>query len=133
MDNNTATNITPATTYCISCHCFKPTELFAGRQRQYKTCKMCQNRRSDVGKPITDDLLVTLEEALEMISCHYDDDEIAETNRDDASIDYSITTYIRLDQEMLDNQHLVTHICTSIEAHDGYHYYCIIISRRALN
>ncbi|KAG2214782.1 hypothetical protein INT45_011563 [Circinella minor] len=125
MDNNTATNITPATTYCTGCHCFKPTELFAGRQRQYKTCKTCRNRRSDVGKPIADDLLITLEEALEMIPSRYDDDEITETNREDASIDYSITAYIRLDQEMLDmdDQHLVTHIRTSIEARDGYHYY----------
>ncbi|KAG2208191.1 hypothetical protein INT45_000721 [Circinella minor] len=79
-DNNGDPVICAATTYCTGCHCFKPTELFAGRQRQYKTCKTCRNHRSDVGKPIADDLLVTLEEALEMIPSRYDDDEITETN-----------------------------------------------------
>ena len=125
MDNNTATSTTQATTYCTGCHCFKPTELFAGRQRQYKTCKTCRSRRSNVGKPIAHDLLATLKETVNLIPSRYDNDETAEINRDDASIEYSFSAYIRLDQEMLDmdDQQLVTRIRASIEARDGYHYY----------
>ena len=125
MDNNTTTNIAPSTVYCTDCGCFKASEPFAGRQEQYKTCRTCRNYKSDGDKPITDDLLVTLDEALELIPPRYDDDEITEINWDHASIDYSITAYIRLDQEMLDldDQHLITRIRASIEARDGYHYY----------
>ena len=125
MDNNTTTSIPPANVYCTGCRSFKAIELFTGRQRQYKTCRTCRNRKSDVGKPIADHLLITLEEALELIPSRYDDDEITEINRDHASIDYSITAYIRLEHEMLnlDDQHLVTRIRASIEARDGYHYY----------
>ena len=52
-------------------------------------------------------MVVTLDEALELMPSRYDDDEITD----------SITAYIRLDQ------HLVIRIHASIEARDVYHYY----------
>ena len=62
---------------------------------------------------------------LELIPSRYDDDEVTDISRIRASIDHSITAYIRLDQEMLDldDKRLVIRIPASIEARDGYHYY----------
>ena len=65
------------------------------------------------------------EEAMRSITSRYDESKIAEIDRGYTSNNYSITAYIRFNQEMLDfdDQQLVTRIHTGSEARDGYHYY----------
>ncbi|KAI9243340.1 hypothetical protein BDA99DRAFT_530641 [Phascolomyces articulosus] len=122
--NATTTN-TQTVKRCSDCNCTRPIEFFCGKRDFYKTCITCRNRRSDVGKAIPNEMLITLDEAIELIPSRYDDDEGTVIDRDSASINYSVDVYIRIDENMaaMDDEQLLTDIRTRVEGRDGYHYY----------
>ncbi|KAG2218866.1 hypothetical protein INT45_001689 [Circinella minor] len=124
---DTPTAIATNNRYCRRCKTFRNVELFAGNQRDRKTCAICRGRDSDVDKPVPEDWLVTLEEALLLIPSRYDDQAGNGTamRGERAFIEYSLDVYIHLDEELIqmDEEHILAHICNAIEARDGYKYY----------
>ncbi|KAI9244497.1 hypothetical protein BDA99DRAFT_529123, partial [Phascolomyces articulosus] len=108
--NATTTN-TQTIKSCSDCNCTYPIELFYSKRDFYKTCIICHNRCSDVGKAILNKMLITLNKAIELIPSYYNDDEDTVIDRDSASINYSVDVYIRIDENM------------AVEGRDGYHYY----------
>ncbi|KAI9262365.1 hypothetical protein BDA99DRAFT_560209 [Phascolomyces articulosus] len=60
---------------CTGCKGNRPLEMFVANQETYNTCQRCLNRQSDVGKPIAEELLRTMDEAMEMIPSRDDNDD----------------------------------------------------------
>ncbi|KAI9490493.1 hypothetical protein BDB00DRAFT_551564, partial [Zychaea mexicana] len=107
--------------FCSNCKCEnQPVELFVGKTRNYKTCRLCRERQSDVGKPIPDQLLVTMEEVEAMIPSRTD---LPSAN--DTLEGYSLDVYVQLDEQLstMADQELTAAIVGRIQAIDGYNYY----------
>ncbi|KAI9479582.1 hypothetical protein BDB00DRAFT_879266 [Zychaea mexicana] len=88
--------------------------------QDYNTCRKCREHQSDVGKPIAGQLLLTMDEVLDMIPLHQSLRNVA-----DSLEDYSLDTYVQLDDDILalSDSQLVINIRNRIEAVDGYYYY----------
>ena len=68
---NTAIATATNNRYCRRCKTFRNVELFAGNQCDHRTCATCRGRDSDVDKPVPEDRLIMLEEALSLIPSRY--------------------------------------------------------------
>ncbi|KAI9244989.1 hypothetical protein BDA99DRAFT_543853, partial [Phascolomyces articulosus] len=88
----------------------------SGSHRNHRTCQRYRNRQSDVGKPISPEILCTMDEAIDMILSRDDNEHVA----------YSIDVYIRLDTNMLqlDGDQLLTYIRTRIEFGRTFSCHC---------
>ncbi|KAI9258883.1 hypothetical protein BDA99DRAFT_561255 [Phascolomyces articulosus] len=76
---------------CTGCKGNRPLEMFVANQETYNACQRCRNRQSDVGKPIAEELLCTMDKAMEMIPSRDDDDD---------HVTYTLNVYIRLDDDI---------------------------------
>ncbi|KAI9274700.1 hypothetical protein BDA99DRAFT_498272, partial [Phascolomyces articulosus] len=100
---------------CSDCNCTGPIELLCGKRDFYKTCITCRNRCSDVDKAIPNELLITLNEAIELIPLRYDDDEDTVIGRDSALINYSVDYFTKYTRSKYGN----SFICASSQDYDS--------------
>ncbi|KAI9498500.1 hypothetical protein BDB00DRAFT_935661 [Zychaea mexicana] len=103
-----------------NCKSYRPLLFFVGNRQDYNTCRKCHQSQSDVGKPIAEQLLLTVDEVLELIPSRQNLRNVA-----DSLEDYSLDAYVQLDDDMLalSDSQLVINIRDCIQAVDGYHYY----------
>ncbi|KAF7725365.1 hypothetical protein EC973_009631 [Apophysomyces ossiformis] len=97
----------------------RPSTMFHGRRRNYKTCSACRGRQSDVGKAPPPESIITMTELEEAIARQ----EIPETGT--VLSGYTFQGYIQLeaDQISLSDSQLLVRIRNTIESCGDFKYY----------